>query len=98
MRPPRFIVVWDLDRTLGEFSALERVRPDDGANVTVWLRPGIHDALARLSGEGFSHVALTLATPTYAAMALRGTGLDVHFIEIAGAGQRRKGDALGIAA
>jgi hypothetical protein len=96
MSSPRFIVVWDLDCTLGEFSALER-RRSDREPVTVWLRPGIHDALARLSAEGFAHVVLTLATPRYAEMALRGTGLDVHFIEVACAGQRRKGDALGIA-
>jgi hypothetical protein len=95
MGAPRYIIVWDLDRTLGEFAALERA--EARAPVTVYLRPGIEAALVELSRAGFAHVLLTLATPTYADVVLRGTGLYEHFIEVACAGQRRKGDARGIA-
>lgn len=96
MAPPRYIIVWDLDRTLGVFDAIGRSR-GDGAPVTVFLRPGIEAALARLSAEGFAHVVLTLATPAYAATVLAGTGLRPHFLEVACAGQRPKGDTEGIA-
>jgi hypothetical protein len=95
MSPPPYIIVWDLDRTLGEFSALEGA--EDGEPVTVRLRPGLDEALERLSAAGFAHVVLTLATPSYAELALQGTGLRARFVEVAGAGQRRKGDARGIA-
>ena len=93
--PSPFVIVWDLDHTLGAFDTLEGAQPRDP--VTVELRPGIDEALTQLSQEGFSHTVLTLATPTYAEIALRGTGLRDHFIEVAGAGQRNKGDVEGIA-
>ena len=91
------MIVWDLDRTLGVFDAIER-GGGDNEPLTVLLRPGIHEALAKLSAEGFLHVVLTLATPSYADIALRGTGLFKFFAEIACAGQRMKGDAAGLAA
>lgn len=90
------MIVWDLDGTLGEFEALARAR-DAMQEVTVHLRPGVDEALARLSREGFAHVLLTMATPAYAELALAGTGLRHHFVEVAGAGQRPKGDAEGLA-
>lgn len=94
--PPPFVIVWDLDLTLGAFDTLEGAQSDQ--LVTVKLRPDIEQALVRLSGEGFAHTVLTLATPGYAELALRGTGLRDHFFEVAGAGQRNKGDVDGIAA
>jgi hypothetical protein len=98
MSAPRHIVVWDLDHTLGEFSALERSRRDD-VPVTVRLRPGLEAALERLSAEGFAHVVLTLASPSYAEMALWGTGIRRYFLEVASCpGHRPKGDAHGVAA
>lgn len=93
--PSPFVIVWDLDHTLGSFDSLEGARPTE--EVTVELRPGIGEVLARLGREGFHHTVLTMATPTYAELALRGTGLRDHFIEVAGAGQRNKGDVEGIA-
>jgi hypothetical protein len=94
--PPDFVLVWDLDRTLGVFDALEEPRHPAEA-VTVQLRPGIARVLERLSAEGFVHTVLTLASPRYAEIALRGAGLRQHFAEVAGAGQRPKGDVEGIA-
>lgn len=94
---PGFVLVWDLDRTLGVFDALEDLR-HPAEPVTVHLRPGIAATLERLSAEGFVHTVLTLASPAYAETALRGAGLRHHFAEVAGAGQRTKGDVEGIAA
>jgi hypothetical protein len=91
----RYVLVWDLDRTLGRFDALDRAT--HASTVTVMLRPGIASALEALSRAGFVHTVLTLATPIYAALALRGTGLRDHFDEVAGVGQRAKGDVAGIA-
>lgn len=96
MAPPGYLIVWDLDRTLGVFDGLERLRTLTD-RIEVSLRAGIGDALDRLSEEGFSHTVLTLATPDYAELALRGTGLRHHFLEVACQGQRAKGDAEGIA-
>ncbi len=90
-----YAIVWDLDRTLGEFDALEL---NLGApEVTVYLRPGIVEAVAELDRLGFKQTVLTLATARYAEIALRGTGLRDAFVEVAGVGQRAKGDARGVA-
>jgi hypothetical protein len=89
-----YVVVWDLDRTLGLFDALEHEH--DAREVTVFLRPGIADAIHELSRAGFTQTVLTLATSRYAEVALRGTGLRDYFVEVAGVGQRAKGDAEGI--
>ena len=90
------VIVWDLDGTLGEFSGLnglgESVEP-----VSVRLRPGLEAALRQLSAAGFVHTLLTLATPLYAELALRGTGLRPLFTRVEGLGQRHKGDAAGVA-
>jgi hypothetical protein len=91
----RYVLVWDLDRTLGLFDSLDRAQ--HSTNVTVMLRPGIALALEALSRAGFVHTVLTLATPIYAQLALHGTGLHHRFEEVAGAGQRPKGDVAGIA-
>jgi hypothetical protein len=40
---------------------------------------------------------LTMATPEYADLALRGTGLREYFERVEGQGQRRKGDVAGLA-
>jgi hypothetical protein len=95
MTAARHLIVWDLDRTLGVFDPIQRAA-HAGGPLTVHLRPGIDAALTRLSTEGFTHVVLTLATPRYAALALAGTGLRRHFVEVACAGQRPKGDVEGI--
>lgn len=92
----RRILVWDLDLTLGEFDSLSRLHDVD-REVTVRLRPGIGDALGRLADAGFVHVVLTAASPPYAELALRATGLRDRFAEVSGRGQRFKGDVLGIA-
>jgi hypothetical protein len=91
-----YFIVWDLDRTLGVFDGLERLR-DPAAPMQVELRPGIGAALAELSAAGFVHTVLTMATPDYAELALRGAGLRGHFVEVACQGQRPKGDVEGIA-
>ncbi len=96
MAAPDFLIVWDLDHTLGVFDAIADVY-DETQPVTVKLRQGIDDALVRLSDEGFSHSVLTLASPSYAQLALLGTSLRRHFLEIAAAGQRPKGDVEGVA-
>jgi hypothetical protein len=96
MPPPPYLIVWDLDRTLGVFEGLERVN-DTAVPVEVELRPGIGRALERLGDAGFAHTVLTLATPDYAELALRGSGLRGHFLEVGAQGQRQKGDAEGIA-
>jgi hypothetical protein len=91
-----YVIVWDLDGTLGEFSRLND-RSASAEPVTVRLRPGLEAALRQLSKAGFIHTALTLATPMYAELALRGTGLRSLFARVDGLGQRKKGDAAGIA-
>lgn len=96
VEPPAFVVVWDLDDTLGSFNSLTDTRRWS-QRATVHIRPGIREALERLSAEGFVHTVLTLASPAYAELALRGTGLRRHFAEVAGVGQRKKGDVEGIA-
>jgi len=90
----RYVVVWDLDRTLGLFDPLASAPPNEA--VTVYLREGIAQALEQLSAMGFTHTVLTLASPRYADIALRGTGLRDHFVEVSGVGERAKGDAEGI--
>src|SRR5262245_7294465 len=96
MPPPAFVLVWDLDDTLGNFHVLTDTRRWTEP-ATVHLRPGIAAVLERLSAEGFVHTVLTLASSAYAELALRGTGLRHHFAEVSGVGQRHKGDADGIA-
>jgi hypothetical protein len=91
------VIVWDLDRTLGDFSAL-RQQGESPDPVTVHVRHGLHQALRSLTESGFVHTLLTLATPLYAEIVLRGTGLRPHFALVEGLGQRDKGDAAGIAA
>jgi hypothetical protein len=91
------VIVWDLDNTLGDFSALHR-QGDRTKPIRVRIRPGLADALAELSRAGFVHTLLTLATPLYAEVALRGTGLFDAFARVEGLGQRGKGDAAGVAA
>lgn len=95
MPSPAYLIVWDLDRTLGVFDGLARMR-DAATPVEVELRPGIGRALERLTAEGFAHTVLSLATLDYAELALRGAGLRRHFLEVAGPRQRAKGDAQGI--
>jgi hypothetical protein len=91
------VIVWDLDLTLGRFDGL--VRRQDGAEpVPVAVRPHLAEALAALGTAGFRHALLTLATPLYADLALRGTGLRDHFTLVEGLGQRGKGDAVGVGA
>ncbi|MCI0458568.1 MAG: HAD family hydrolase, partial [Gemmataceae bacterium] len=87
-----YLIVWDLDNTVGEFDELQRA---DGNPEGVWVlvRPGLAEALALLTREGFTHSLLTLASPRYAELALRGTGLRDSFARVEGFGQRGKGDA-----
>jgi hypothetical protein len=91
------VIVWDLDRTLGDFTALQQ-QGESAGPVTVQVRHGLHQALHTLTEAGFVHTVLTLATPLYAEIVLRGTGLRQHFVLVEGLGQRDKGDAAGIAA
>lgn len=96
MPRPSHLIVWDLDNTLGVFEALED-HQDLDEPVTVLLRPGIEAALESLAAAGFGHTVLTLASPRYAELVLRATGLRHYFLEVAGGGQRFKGDDEGIA-
>jgi hypothetical protein len=90
-----YLIVWDLDNTVGEFDALQGAEGNaDGVRVRV--RPGLAEALALLTREGFTHTLLTLASPRYAELALRGTGLRDHFARVEGYGQRGKGDTEGL--
>jgi hypothetical protein len=91
-----FIIVWDLDQTLGNFEALSG-HGESREPIGVQLRPGLSRALYELSSAGFMHVVLTLATPLYAEVALGGTGIRHHFRRVEGLGQRGKGDAVGLA-
>jgi hypothetical protein len=90
------VIVWDLDLTLGDFSALNCIG-DPAGPVTVKVRPGLERTLRKLSEAGFTHTLLTLASPLYAEMALRGAGIRPFFVRVEGLGQRYKGDAAGIA-
>jgi hypothetical protein len=90
-----YVIVWDLDLTVGDFSALHQ-RGEDGGPVTVRTRPGLAEVLRRLAEADFVHVVLTLATPLYAETALRGAGLREFFARVDGLGQRTKGDAAGL--
>jgi hypothetical protein len=89
------VIVWDLDLTLGDFSALNHHAEGSGP-ITVLVRPGIADVLRTLTEAGFLHTVLTLATPLYAETSLRATGLREFFERVEGLGQRTKGDAVGI--
>lgn len=96
MTAPDFLIVWDLDHTIGVFDAMAHIAsPYDP--VTIELRPGIGDTLTQLAREGFEHTVLTLASHAYAEVILRATGLRDHFLEVSGVGERAKGDAEGLA-
>ncbi len=95
MSPP-YVIVWDLDKTLGDFSALNG-QADQTGSVRILLRPGLAGALDVLSAAGFTHTVLTLATPLYAETVLRAAGLRDRFARVEGLGQRPKGDAAGVA-
>jgi hypothetical protein len=91
----RHVIVWDLDNTLGDFSALHG-QGESSQPVQVRLRPGLEPLLHSLAAAGFQHTLLTLATPLYAEAVLRGTGLRHFFVRVEGLGMRGKGDAAGI--
>lgn len=95
--PPPYVIVWDLDDTLGNFEALEN-SADELDAATVQVRPGLAECLRTLCEHGFIHTVLTLAMPLYAEVALRGTNLRGFFERVECLGQRPKGDAVGIAA
>jgi hypothetical protein len=92
-----YVIVWDLDGTIGDFQALEKNR--NGATaVTLKTRPGLPEALRALREAGFRHSLLTMATPAYAEIVLRATNLQDYFDRVECPDQRRKGDTAGIAA
>lgn len=91
-----YVIVWDLDNTLGEFEQLN-CRGDSAEAISVRLRPQLRGALESLQQAGFQHTLLTLSTPIYAEIVLRGCGLRDFFAQVEGYGQRGKGDAAGIA-
>jgi hypothetical protein len=90
-----YVIVWDLDGTLGEFGALER-SADAGESVRLQVRAGLAEALRDLRAAGFVHTLLTVASHRYAEMVLQGTGLAPYFDRVEGRGERGKGDAAGI--
>lgn len=91
-----YLLVWDLDGTLGDFYALERhLQPQE--SISVQVRPGLGEALTLLSTAGFVHTVLTTASWSYAELALRGIGLRDRFAHVEGRGQRNKGDVAGLA-
>lgn len=91
-----YVIVWDLDGTIGEFAALQQL--GEAVNpINVQVRPGLAEALQTLSDAGFVHTVLTLAAPLYAEVVLRGSGLRPFFARVEGWGQRGKGDAAGLA-
>jgi len=94
---PETVIVWDLDGTLGLFSSLP-AHDSSSEPITVLLRQGLANALRDLSAAGVVHTVLTLASPVYAEVVLRGTGLRSFFWRVEGQGQRYKGDAAGIGA
>jgi hypothetical protein len=89
------VIVWDLDRTLGDFVSLHG-QGEAAYPIHVKMRPGLREALEALDKAGFVHTLLTLASPLYAEVVLRGTGLRPFFARVEGLGQRNKGDAAGI--
>jgi hypothetical protein len=91
------LIVWDLDHTLGVFDVLDGA-VDMREPITVRLRPGIAGALERLIEAGFRNVILTKASPSYAELVVRATGLKRFFLELSAGGQRPKGDDVGLAA
>jgi hypothetical protein len=94
--PDVHVIVWDLDLTLGRFDALNN-RGGSTEAIRVLLRPHLREALESLTAAGFIHTLLTLGTPLYADLILRGTGLRDYFDLVEGHGQRGKGDAAGVA-
>jgi hypothetical protein len=90
-----YVIVWDLDGTLGDFSALEK-QADANEPVRILVRAGLAEALRDLSAAGFVHTLLTVASHRYAEIVLRGTGLTPYFDRVEGRGERGKGDAAGI--
>lgn len=90
-----YVIVWDLDDTLGQFGQLNKAGESTTA-ITVRIRPGIRQALDTLTQAGFAHTLLTLASPLYAEIALRGMKLRDCFLRVEGRGQRGKGDATGL--
>jgi len=93
----RYLLVWDLDGTLGDFESLEEDWVS-ASPVRLRVRPGLAEALHDLGRAGFVHTLLTTAAPAYAEVALRGTGLRDFFARVECRGQRLKGDAVGVAA
>jgi hypothetical protein len=91
-----YVIVWDLDGTLGRFDALNG-QGDSPHPIDVRVRPHLREALEQLAGLGFRHTLLTLATPYYAELVLHGLGLRELFEHVEGQGQRGKGDAAGVA-
>jgi hypothetical protein len=91
-----YVIVWDLDGTVGDFSALHQ-QGETSNPIVVKVRPEMAETLQALNKAGFIHTLLTRASPLYAEIALRGTGLRPFFALVEGVGQRGKGDAAGIA-
>ena len=74
------IICWDLDETLGGFRNLDPELKELG--LPWGVRHGIHESLARLSAEGFTHVVATSSVEDYAETILKLTGLRDHFAAI----------------
>ena len=91
-----YVIVWDLDGTIGDFDALHR-QGECADPISVRVRPHLAETLQALANEGFVHTVLTRATPLYAEVALRVSGLRHFFVRVEGQGQRDKGDAAGLA-
>jgi hypothetical protein len=91
-----YVIVWDLDGTIGDFEALHQ-QGECSTPIVVRVRPHLAETLQTLSDEGFVHTLLTRASPLYAEVALRATGLRPFFARVEGQGQRDKGDAAGLA-
>ncbi|NYZ74499.1 hypothetical protein H0O00_05120 [Candidatus Micrarchaeota archaeon] len=69
------LICWDLDETLGQFYGIyARINGHQSSRRDV-LRPGIREALHRLSVLGFTHVVTTVAPERQAHEALRASGL-----------------------
>ena len=92
----KHLLVWDLDGTLGDFSALQNCT-DLRQSIEVRLRPGIRACLDTLGAAGFSHTLLTLGQTQYAETVLRGCGLRDAFACVEGHDRRAKADADGLA-
>jgi hypothetical protein len=93
----RYLLVWDLDGTIGDFGALEGDWTLDSP-VRIRIRPGMAEALQALGRAGFLHTLLTTSALLYAEIALRAAGLRDLFARLECRGQRPKGDAAGVAA